>query len=157
MWTSAWSHLHSDLSLCRVEEEMSARARIEKENSLLQAQIQELQDDLESERDSRTRVEKARKILNDELEHLRDSLEQSESSTAAQQDIRTQREQEVMQLKKTLDEETAAHEGSMASMKTKHSMLVKELDQKLESLKKVSLFKFFLNFFFFNILLCADI
>ena len=130
---------HSSPSLCRVEEEMSARARSEKENSLLQGQLQELQDDLDSEKDSRARVEKARKTLNDELEHLRDSLEQSESFTAAQQEIRTQREQELLQLKKTLDEEIAAHQASVASMKTKHSMLVKELDQQLESLKKVCL------------------
>ncbi len=124
-----------------MDDETSARTRLEKENSELQSQLQELQEDLDSEKDSRNKAEKARRILNDELEHLRDSLEQSETSTATQQDIRTQREQELAQLKKTLDEEIAAHESSIISLKNKHSKTMAELDQQLESLKKVNMKK----------------
>ena len=116
---------------------MSARAKVDKDNSELQAQIQELQDDFDSEKEARAKAEKARRMLNDELEHLRDSLEQSESSTAAQQEIRTQREHELAQLKKTLDEETTSHEVSLASMRSKHSKAVEDFHKQLESLKKV--------------------
>ena len=83
------------------------------------------------------KAEKQKRQLNDELENLRDSLEESESSTAAQHEIRAQRENEVAQLKKTLDEEVAAHEAAVASMRSKHTKAVEDLNEQLESLKKV--------------------
>ena len=74
-----------------------------------------------------------------ELERLRESLEEVESSTVAQQDIRTQRENELAALKKTLEDEVAAHEEAIAAMRSKHSKAVEELNEQLESAKKVSL------------------
>lgn len=128
------------LSVClfpRAEEEGAARAKLEKENRELHAQLQEVQDDFESEKEARHKVEKQRRQLNEELENLRDSLEESESSTAAQQEIRAQRENEVAQLKKTLDEETSAHEAAVASMRSKHTKAIEDLNEQLEALRKV--------------------
>ena len=125
------------LFLCRAEEEASARAKLEKDNRELQAQIQEHQDDLESEKEVRAKVERQRRQLNDELEQLRDSLEESESSTAAQQEIRAKRENELAQLKRTLEEETSAHESALTSMRGKHAKVVEDLNEQLESLRKV--------------------
>ena len=77
-------------------------------------------------------------MLLQELENLRDSLEESESSTAAQQEIRAQRENELAQLKKQLEDETANHEATVASMRSKNNKALEDLNEQLESVKKVS-------------------
>jgi len=123
--------------LYRAEDEAAARAKLEKENRELHGQLQELQDDLDSEKEHRMKVDKQRRQLQDDLEQLRDSLEESESSTAAQQEIRAKRENELAHLKRTLDEETAAHESALSAMKSKHSKVAEDLNEQLESLKKV--------------------
>ncbi len=71
------------------------------------------------------------------MEQLRDSLEESESSTAAQQEIRTQRENELAHFKKTLEEETSNHETTVASMRQKYSKAIEDLNEQLESARKV--------------------
>ena len=125
----------------RAEDEATAKAKLEKENRELHGQVQEQQDDLESEKEARAKVEKQRRQLNDDLEQLRDSLEESESSTAAQQEIRAKRENELAQLKRTLDEETTSHESALASMKSKHSKVVEDMNEQLESMRKVWLLR----------------
>ena len=92
---------------------------------------------MDSEKEARHKVEKQRRQLNDELEHLRDSLEESESSTAAQQEIRTQRENELAHLKRNLEEETSGHENALSSMRHKHNKTMDDLNEQLETLKKV--------------------
>ena len=57
----------------------------------------------------------------------------------AQQEIRTQRENELAVLKKTLEDEMVAHEDAIAAMRSKHSKAVDELNEQLESAKKVRL------------------
>ena len=126
------------LSSPRAEEEAAARAKLEKEKREIQSQLQETQDDLESEREGRARAEKQRKQLTEELDSLRDSLEVSESSTVAQQEIRSQRENELGQLKKQLEDETANHESTVASMRSKNNKAMEDLNDQLEAAKKVS-------------------
>ncbi len=121
----------------RADEEATARAKLEKDNRELGSQLQEVQDDLESEKEARVKVEKQRRLLNDELEHLQDTLEESESSTVAQQEIRAQRENELAQFKRTLEEEMSGHEGAVASMRNKHSKVIEDLNEQLESAHKV--------------------
>ena len=104
----------------------------------MHSHLQELQDDYDSEKEARNKVEKQRRLLQDDLENLRDTLEESESSTAAQQEIRAKRENELAQLKRTLEEETSSHETALASMKSKHSKTMEDLNEQLESLRKVS-------------------
>ena len=68
---------------------------------------------------------------------MRESLEESESSTVAQQEIRAQRENELAQLKKQLEDETSNHEAAIASMRSKNSKALDDLNDQLEAAKKV--------------------
>lgn len=54
----------------------------------LQAQIAELQEDLESEKASRNKAEKQKRDLSEELEALKTELEDTLDTTAAQQELR---------------------------------------------------------------------
>ena len=72
-----------------------------------------------------------------ELDKLREMLEESETSTQAQHEIRAQRESELATLKKSLEDERADHESVVASMRQKHSRAVGELNDQIDSMKKV--------------------
>lgn len=54
----------------------------------LQAQVSELQEDLESEKLSRNKAEKLKRDLSEELEALKTELEDTLDTTAAQQELR---------------------------------------------------------------------
>lgn len=54
----------------------------------LQAQIAELQEDLESEKMCRSKAEKLKRDLSEELEALKTELEDTLDTTAAQQELR---------------------------------------------------------------------
>ena len=125
------------LSHLRAEEETVQRVKLEKENRELHARIQELQDDLDSEKESRQKVDKQRRLLKDELDHLQESLEESENLTAAQKEIQANRDKELSQMKKTLEEEVAAHESTIAAMRSKHNKTADDLNDQLEAARKV--------------------
>ena len=72
------------------------------------------------------------------MESLKSELEESIDTTAAAQDMRNKREEELMKLKKSVDEETVAHEAAMAQLRQKHTQLVEELNEQLETVKKVA-------------------
>lgn len=54
----------------------------------LQAQLAELQEDLESEKAARNKAEKLKRDLSEELEALKTELEDTLDTTAAQQELR---------------------------------------------------------------------
>lgn len=54
----------------------------------LEAQVTELQEDLDLERAARNKSEKQRRDLSEELEALKSELEDTLDSTAAQQELR---------------------------------------------------------------------
>lgn len=54
----------------------------------LEAQLSELQEDLELERQARVKAEKHRRDLGEELEALKTELEDTQDYTAAQQELR---------------------------------------------------------------------
>lgn len=54
----------------------------------LQAQLAELQEDLESEKICRSKAEKLKRDLSEELEALKTELEDTLDTTAAQQELR---------------------------------------------------------------------
>lgn len=56
----------------------------------LEAQLSELQEDLELERQARTKAEKHRKDLGEELEALKSELEDTLDSTAVQHELRSE-------------------------------------------------------------------
>nr|XP_014352030.1 PREDICTED: myosin-10 [Latimeria chalumnae] len=136
------------IQLAKKEEELQAAlARgddeaVQKNNALklvreLQAQITELQEDLESEKASRNKAEKQKRDLSEELEALKTELEDTLDTTAAQQELRTKREQEVAELKKAIEEETKNHEAQIQEMRQRHSTALEELSEQLEQAKRL--------------------
>ena len=55
--------------------------------------------------------------------------------------MRNKRESELAALKKSVEEETAAHEAAMGQLRQKHAQLVEELNEQLETTKKVPRFQ----------------
>lgn len=71
-----------------MEDESSQKNAVLKSLRELQAQISELQEDLESEKMARAKAEKQRRDLGEELEALKTELEDTLDSTATQQELR---------------------------------------------------------------------
>lgn len=71
-----------------MEEESAQKNAVLKSLRELQAQLAELQEDLESEKVARAKAEKQRRDLGEELEALKTELEDTLDSTAAQQELR---------------------------------------------------------------------
>lgn len=72
----------------RIEEEAAQKNLAQKKIRELEAQLSELQEDLELERQARVKAEKHRRDLGEELEALKTELEDTLDSTAAQQELR---------------------------------------------------------------------
>uniref|UniRef100_A0AAQ4QMZ1 Myosin-9 n=1 Tax=Gasterosteus aculeatus aculeatus TaxID=481459 RepID=A0AAQ4QMZ1_GASAC len=125
-----------ELLAALIEEEAAAKNAAQKQIRELEAQISELQEDLELERQARAKAEKHRRDLGEELEALKTELEDTLDSTAAQQELRSKREVEVTHLKKSLEEEAKIHEQQMADMRQKHNQAFEELNDQLEQAKK---------------------
>ncbi|XP_069553290.1 myosin-9-like [Brachyistius frenatus] len=123
-------------ALARIEQEAAAKNMAQKKIRELEAQISELQEDLELERQARSKAEKHRRDLGEELEALKTELEDTLDSTAAQQELRTKRETEVTHLKKSLEEDAKVHEQQMADMRHKHNQAFDELNEQLEQAKR---------------------
>ncbi|KAM4890302.1 myosin-10 isoform 3-T3 [Sylvia borin] len=135
------------IQLAKKEEELQAAVArgdeeaVQKNNALkvireLQAQIAELQEDLESEKASRNKAEKQKRDLSEELEALKTELEDTLDTTAAQQELRTKREQEVAELKKAIEEETKNHEAQIQDIRQRHAAALEELSEQLEQAKR---------------------
>merc|ERR1711981_1387831 len=112
------------------------KATAQKNLREMEAQMNELAEDLDAEKSARVKAEKQKRDLNEELEALKNELLDSLDSTAAQQELRTAREKELASLKKALEEESANHENGIAEMRHKHSGEVTSLNESLDSLKK---------------------
>uniref|UniRef100_A0A8C3AQ00 Myosin heavy chain 10 n=1 Tax=Cyclopterus lumpus TaxID=8103 RepID=A0A8C3AQ00_CYCLU len=122
--------------LSRGEDEVSQKNNALKHVRELQAQLSELQEDLESEKVSRNKAEKLKRDLSEELEALKTELEDTLDTTAAQQELRTKREQEVTELKKAIEEETKNHESQIQEMRQRHGTTLEELSEQLEQAKR---------------------
>lgn len=72
----------------RCDEESVQKNNALKQIRELQAQIAELQEDLESEKMCRSKAEKLKRDLSEELEALKTELEDTLDTTAAQQELR---------------------------------------------------------------------
>lgn len=76
------------LPLTRSDEEALQKNNALKQVRELQAQLAELQEDLESEKMCRSKAEKLKRDLSEELEALKTELEDTLDTTAAQQELR---------------------------------------------------------------------
>ncbi|ROL41705.1 Myosin-9 [Anabarilius grahami] len=123
-------------ALARIEEEAALKNTAQKNIRELEAQISELQEDLELEKAARAKAEKQRRDLAEELEALKTELEDTLDSTAAQQELRAKRETEVSHLKKTLEDEARSHEQMLVEVRQKHNQAFEELNEQLEQSKR---------------------
>ncbi|KAI7807888.1 putative myosin-10 [Triplophysa rosa] len=123
--------------LARGDEEVAHKNNALKQVRELQAQLAELQEDLESEKAARNKAEKLKRDLSEELEALKTELEDTLDTTAAQQELRTKREQEVAELKKAIDDETKNHESQIQEMRQRHGAALEEISEQLEQAKRV--------------------
>ncbi|KAJ8264057.1 hypothetical protein GJAV_G00144580 [Gymnothorax javanicus] len=123
-------------SLSRGDEEVAQKNNALKQVREMQAQLAELQEDLETEKAARNKAEKLKRDLSEELEALKTELEDTLDTTAAQQELRTKREQEVAELKKAIDEEAKNHESQIQEMRLRHSTVLEELSEQLEQAKR---------------------
>uniref|UniRef100_A0A8C4I0V5 Myosin-10 n=1 Tax=Dicentrarchus labrax TaxID=13489 RepID=A0A8C4I0V5_DICLA len=134
--------LKTQLSKKEEEQQMMGEDEVSQKNNALkqvremQAQLSELQEDLESEKVARNKAEKLKRDLSEELEALKTELEDTLDTTAAQQELRTKREQEVAELKKTIEDETKNHEAQIQEMRQRHSTALEELSEQLEQAKR---------------------
>merc|ERR1711963_438088 len=97
-------------AMMRVDEEGASKAKSLKTLREVEAQMNELAEDLDAEKSARVKAEKQKRDLNEELEALKNELLDSLDSTAAQQELRTAREKELANTKKSLEEAMTAHE-----------------------------------------------
>nr|XP_049577122.1 myosin-10 isoform X3 [Syngnathus scovelli] len=123
-------------SLARTDEETAHKNNALKQIRELQAQLSELQEDLESEKMCRSKAEKLKRDLSEELEALKTELEDTLDTTAAQQELRTKREQEVAELKKAIEEEGKNHEAQIQEMRQRHAIALEELSEQLDQAKR---------------------
>ncbi|XP_074553157.1 myosin-10 isoform X3 [Halichoeres trimaculatus] len=124
------------LMQARGEDEVSQKNNALKQVRELQAQLAELQEDLDSEKVARNKAEKLKRDLSEELEALKTELEDTLDTTAAQQELRTKREQEVTELKKTIEDESKNHEAQIQDMRQRHATALEELSEQLEQAKR---------------------
>lgn len=76
------------LMVHRSEDEVCQKNNALKQVRELQAQLSELQEDLDSEKLARNKAEKLKRDLSEELEALKTELEDTLDTTAAQQELR---------------------------------------------------------------------
>uniref|UniRef100_A0A3Q3WG50 Myosin, heavy chain 10, non-muscle n=1 Tax=Mola mola TaxID=94237 RepID=A0A3Q3WG50_MOLML len=111
----------------RNEDEVSQKNNALKQVRELQAQMSELQEDLDSEKIARNKAEKLKRDLSEELELKLFFVPVL---------CRTKREQEVAELKKTVDEETKKHESQIQEIRQRHATALEELSEQLEQAKR---------------------
>merc|ERR1711935_1222677 len=103
------------------DEEGASKAKSLKTLREVEAQMNEVTEDLDAEKSARVKAEKQKRELNEELEALKNELLDSLDSTAAQQELRTAREKELAGLKKALEDETANHENTISDIRPKYT------------------------------------
>ncbi|TRY55594.1 hypothetical protein DNTS_021481 [Danionella cerebrum] len=122
-------------ALARIEEESALKNAAQKTIRELEAQISELQEDLELEKAARNKAEKQRRDLAEELEALKTELEDTLDSTAAQQELRQKHNQAFEELNEQLEQ---SKRGKASVEKTKQALESErnELQIELQSLSQ---------------------
>ena len=80
----------------------------------MEAQLQELQEDIEAEKTARQRSEMKRSQVTEELDKLRAELDERTGSSQANAELRQKREAELAELRKNVDEEKQSHDRNLA-------------------------------------------
>eukprot|EP00057_Strongylocentrotus_purpuratus_P011170 XP_011665644.1 PREDICTED: myosin-10 [Strongylocentrotus purpuratus] len=123
-------------ALARIEDEVSQKNQLQKQERELRNQLTELQEDLDAEKEARSRAEKNKRDLNEELEAIKSELLDSIDSTTAAQDLRNRRESELQDMKKQLEVGGKTHEQTIQDLRHKHNSAIEQLNEQLDNVKK---------------------
>lgn len=102
----------------------------------MSARIEELEDELETERKLRQKVELARKDLEAQLEEMNEQLEGASGVTTAQVEVNKKREAENQRLRKEMDEQAATADAAIVSAKQKFHAALAEAQEEMDGVKK---------------------
>merc|ERR1711872_463227 len=102
----------------------------------LLARIEELEEELENERKAKQKTELARKELEANLEEMNEQLLVQGDATTAQSEIAKKKDSEIARLRKEIDEATAAGEDAVSALKGKMAVAVQEAQDETETAKK---------------------
>ncbi|RMB92166.1 hypothetical protein DUI87_31277 [Hirundo rustica rustica] len=111
--------------------------KLKKVPAVVQARIEELEEEIEAERTSRAKAEKHRADLSRELEEISERLEEAGGATAAQIDMNKKREAEFQKMRRDLEEATLQHEATAAALRKKHADSTAELGEQIDNLQRV--------------------
>ncbi|RMB92167.1 hypothetical protein DUI87_31278 [Hirundo rustica rustica] len=111
--------------------------KLKKVPGVVQARIEELEEEIEAERTSRAKAEKHRADLSRELEEISERLEEAGGATAAQVEMNKKREAEFQKMRRDLEEATLQHEATAAALRKKHADSTAELGEQIDNLQRV--------------------
>eukprot|EP00069_Balaena_mysticetus_P022248 bmy_14000T0 len=149
----------------KYEDEQSLNSTLQRKLKEHQAQIEELEEELEAERAMRAKVEKQRSDLSRDLEDLSDRLEEAGGATSAQWmqvgfgpnapgrpapasprallllrpqiEQNRRREAELLKLRRELEEAALQSEAAASTLRRKHTDSMAELTEHVENLQRV--------------------
>ncbi|XP_041860306.1 myosin-7B-like [Melanotaenia boesemani] len=120
----------------KMEDEQSLVAQLLKKMKELQTRIEELEEALEAERTWRLKAERQRNDIAKELEELGERLEEAGGASAAQIALNRKREADFLKLRRELEEAGLHHEATAATLRKKHSDMVAELSEQIDTLQR---------------------
>ena len=103
---------------------------------VLQARIDELEEELDNERSNRAKVEKQRNMLQRELDDLVERLDEAGGATQQQTEIFKKREAELQRMKAQLEDQAHASEQAISEMKKKSQDAINEMQDQVEQMAK---------------------
>ncbi|XP_047224979.1 myosin-7B-like [Girardinichthys multiradiatus] len=121
----------------KLDDEKTLSVQLQKKMKELQTRIEELEEVLEAERACRVKVERQRNDIAKELEELGEKLEEAGGASLAQIALYRKQEADVQKMRRELEEAGLHHETIAASLRKKHSDMVAELSEQIDTLQRV--------------------
>merc|ERR1719208_61893 len=121
----------------KIDDEGTLGSKYSKQVKELQGRLEELDEELAIERQARAKAEKNRSLLSRDIEDLGQKLEDAGNNTSTQIELNKKREAELAKLKAELDESNISHEGTLAALRQKHNNNMSEMGEQIDSLNKM--------------------
>merc|ERR1712226_461864 len=121
----------------KIEDEQTLGGKYVKQIKELQSRLVVLDEELIIERQARAKAEKNRSMLSRDIEDLGSKLEDAGNISATQIELNKRREAELAKLKTELEESNIAHEGTLAALRQKHNNTMSELGEQIDSMNKM--------------------
>lgn len=104
---------------------------------MLQTQVQNLKDELETEKTTRAKVERERAELTQDLQDLNERLEEAGGASLAQLEMSKKQETKFQKLRRDMEEATLQFEATCNSLKKRHAESLAEVKGQVENLQQV--------------------